>query len=559
MCAAKIEYPVSRLQYWAQTKPNTVYLTQPIGGRTIKYSWSRVLTEVSVMASYLQKYEKGSHIAIFSLNCAHWIMADLAIQMAGHISIPIYPTASKKSVEGILEHAETCAVFIGKLFEPEQDLQVIPDHLDKIAIYQAHANMPFFDAVVAQGQPIESPHQPDPTDLISIIYTSGTTGEPKGVMVAYRAVQASMDLIKNIIVVNQDDRFVSYLPLAHVAERMAVEFGALYHGAHVSFIRSLDTFTKDVKKAQPTIFFGVPRIWSKIKTSIEDKLGGAEKVHRLFMKPLIGTVLKKLLIRKLGFQNIRFALCAAAAVNLDVLKWYSQLGLKLNEAYGMSETCGLSHMMTQSQNRMGSVGKVIPGCECQLTEEGEILLRNPAMMVGYYKQADLTAKTLDADGWLHTGDLGSVDHHGYLYITGRVKDIFKTSKGKYIAPAPIEKIFQSELGLEHVLLMGDGFNQPFLVVSTFDSPHANDLHSFIQQCEQSLESVNKQLEKHERLSHLFISDQAWTTENGLLTPTMKNKRASIERLYHLKAESLMSQSTEKVLQISLNYLSSHAS
>ncbi|MGJ8662540.1 MAG: AMP-binding protein [Marinicella sp.] len=548
----KFNSPVSRLLHWADVKPDVVYLTQPIARDVVQYSWNRVLQEVSVMAQYLEKYDKGSHIAIFSLNCAHWIMADLAIQMAGHVSIPIYPTASQTTVEKILDHSETSAIFIGKMFEPAE-LDFLPDHIEQIAIYQSRESMPFFDDLVAQGQAINQIHQPGADDLMSIVYTSGTTGDPKGVMVSYRAINAAIDLVKSIVVINQQDRFVSYLPLAHVAERMSVEFGALYHGCHVAFIRSLETFTLDVKKARPTIFFGVPRIWTKIKSSIEDKLGGSERVKRILNMPVIGTLFKKLLIRKLGFQQVRFALCAAAAVNLDVLTWFKQLGLKLNEAYGMSETCGLSHMVKQDQECTGSVGKIIDGCEFKLSEEDEILLRNPAMMDGYYKQEELTANTIDADGWLHTGDLGKVDGEGYLYITGRIKDIFKTSKGKYIAPDPIEKIFQSKLETEHVLLMGDGFSQPFLVVSIAESPHANDLHSFLQLCERSLKSINVQLEKHERLSHVFISDQALTTENGLLTPTLKLKRNSIERLYHLEAESLMDQSDEKVMQISLNY------
>ncbi len=547
MCATKFKTPVNRLLHWAQQKPNAVYLTQPIADEVVEYTWSQVLHEVSSVASYLAQYPKGSHIAIISLNCAHWIMADLAIQMAGHISIPIYPTASKQTIEKILKHSAAKAVFLGKMFDPIKALDLLPQGYDQIAIYQAYSGMPYWQDLVADNIEIENPSTHQASDLVSIIYTSGTTGDPKGVMVSYRAIQASMDLVKSIVVINQQDRFVSYLPLAHVAERMAVEFAALYHGSHVSFIRSLESFTEDVKHAEPTIFFGVPRIWSKIKMAIEGKLGGAKVLNTFLRTPLLGSWLKKALLKKLGFQNVRYALCAAAAINKDVLQWYGNLGLKLNEAYGMSETCGLSHMTKQSDKKMGSVGRVIDGCECQLSASGEILLRNPAMMDGYYKQADLTAQTIDFEGWLHTGDLGEIDDQGFLYITGRVKDIFKTSKGKYIAPSPIEQRFQSALGIEHVILMGNGFSQPFMVISTFESSHADAPAELIQTCEQALTDINPTLEAQERVSHIFISHEGWNSENGMLTPTMKMIRGALEKHYQKKAEYSMSQSKDRVI------------
>ncbi len=546
MHSTQFQSPVDRLCHWAEVKPDVVYLTQPIVDRVIEYSWSQVKTEVSAMAQHLQQYPSGSHIGIISLNCAHWIMADLAIQMAGHISIPIYPTASADTIGKILEHASVKAVFLGKMFDPVQAPNLVPEHIDVIAIYQAYPDMPFWEKLVADNGSLNEPVTNQSDDLVSIVYTSGTTGDPKGVMVSYRAVHAAMNLIKSIIVINEQDRFISYLPLAHVAERMAVEFGALYNGAHVSFIRSLDSFTTDVAAAQPSIFFGVPRIWTKIKLGIEGKLGGAKVLNTLLRLPLLGSWLKQALVKKLGFQNVRFALCAAAAVNKDVLDWFGHLGLKLNEAYGMSETCGLSHMVKQSQTCTGSVGQIIAGCECKLTGSGEVLLRNPAMMDGYYKQPDLTAQTIDEDGWLHTGDLGEVDEQGYLYITGRVKDIFKTSKGKYIAPSPIEEKLQSLLAVDHVILMGNGFSQPFVVVSTHETSHAEDPSDLMTNSQQAMDQLNTELEPHERISHVFVSNLPWGPDNGLLTPTLKMKRTVIEKQYQKQAEQLMEASEEQV-------------
>jgi len=547
MSATQFESPINRLLFWAQKKPSEVYLSQPIKEQTIEYTWSQALNEVSRVAHYLARYPRGSHIAIISLNCAHWILADLAIQMAGHISIPIYPTASQETIEKVLKHSEASAVFLGKMFDIEKAPTLLTDEVDKLALYQPYPGMPFWSDLVNDNEPMSKPVTNHENDLVSIIYTSGTTGDPKGVMVSYRAICESMNLIKSIIIINEQDRFVSYLPLAHVAERMAVEFGALYHGAHVSFIRSLETFTADIKKAHPTIFFGVPRIWTKIKLAIETKLGGPKTLNFLFNVPLFGHWLKGALLKKLGFQDVRFALCAAAAVNKDVLKWFDCLGLKLNEAYGMSETCGLSHMVKQQQNCMGSVGQVIEGCECQLSTTGEVMLRNPAMMDGYYKQPELTAETINSDGWLHTGDLGVIDAAGFLYITGRVKDIFKTSKGKYISPTSIEQQFQSLLGIEQLILMGDGFSQPFLVVSVFESSFTNRAQELIEVCQHTLNDINPRLEPHERVSHVFISEELWSPDNGLLTPTLKMKRNALESFYQSKADDLMSASTERVM------------
>jgi long-chain acyl-CoA synthetase len=545
----EFQSPIERLYHWVNVRPDDIYLTQPIGDEVYQYTWRQVLDEVARMASYLQKYPQGSHIAIISLNCAHWIMADLAIQMAGHVSIPIYPTATKQTIEKILQHSEGRAVFLGKMFEPEKALELLPAGTDVIGIYQPYPDHPFWNDEVNNNQPIAEPANHQSDDLVSIVYTSGTTGDPKGVMVSYHAIFAAMDLVKNVIVINETDRFVSYLPLAHVAERMAIGFGALYYGAHVSFIRSLDMFTEDVRTAAPTIFFGVPRIWTKIKMAVESKLGGPRVLGWLLKLPLLGSWLKKALLKKLGFQNVRYALCAAAAVNKDVLEWFGDLGLKLNEAYGMSETCGLSHMVKPDQHCMGSVGQVIKGCECQLSASGEVLLRNPALMDGYYKQPELTAEVIDEAGWLHTGDLGEIDESGFLYITGRVKDIFKTSKGKYIAPLPFEQQFQSALGIEHLNLMGNGFTQPFMVVSVFDTNYADKPEELLALCQSTLQKVNATAEAHEKISHVLVSQQEWSTENGLLTPTLKMKRDAIERHYQHIAAQLMHNSKSTVILI----------
>lgn len=531
MPVAELNTPVSMLKHWAKKTPNRIYLSQPTADGVMTYTWSQVYDEVSRMAGYLRQYPTGSHIAILSLNCAHWIMADLAIQMAGHIAIPIYPTASRDTIANIIKHSESVLLMVGKLLDADSTLQKLPKKIAQISFYQTHPNRPFWQDIIRHQQPLPQPVMVRGHDLISIIYTSGTTGEPKGVMIPYRAVNAALDLIKHIIEVTPNDRFVSYLPMAHVAERMAIAFASVFYGTHVFFIHSLETFTTDVKAAQPTLFFGVPRIWTKIKQSVEQKMGGPVVLDTLLKIPILNRLLAKLLRKQLGFSAVRFALCAAAAVDRDVLLWFNRIGLKLNEAYGLSETCGLSHMVKQEQVCFGRVGQSIPGCECRLSEHGEILLRNPALMIGYYKQPELTAQAIDSEGWFHTGDLGTIDEHGFLAITGRNKDLFKTAKGQYIAPAAIELKCQSRLGVDHIILMGSGETQPFLLISLADSIYENNPASFKKIGRQELKNINQTLEPHQRISHIFISTDPWTPESGFLTPTLKLIRNNLEKHY----------------------------
>lgn len=519
------------LHHWAHKTPRRTYLTQPTAKGVMRYTWFEVYDEVSRMAQHLSQFPPRSHIAILSLNCGHWLMADLAIQMAGHITIPIYPTASLSTIKKVLSHSASKALFVGKLLDADDTLPQLPEQITKISIYQKHPKMPYWQDLVDKHHPISKPATVKADDLISIIYTSGTTGDPKGVMIPYRAVNAALELIKSIIVVTPDDRFVSYLPMAHVAERMAIGFASVFYGAQVFFIHSLDTFTEDVKAARPTVFFGVPRIWTKIKQAVTQKLGGPAVLNVLLATPLLNRYVAKLLRKQLGFSEVRFAICAAAAMDTDVLLWFKRIGLKLNEAYGLSETCGLSHMVKQEQDCIGRVGQLIPGCECKLSAEGEILLRNPALMAGYYKQPELTAQTIDEDGWLHTGDLGDIDEAGFLAIVGRSKDIFKTTKGQYIAPATIELMCQSKLQIDQVILMGAGHRQPFLLVTVAESKYHDNPTAFKKICQQQLPEINQQLESHQRMSHIFICNDPWTPQSGLLTPTLKIKRAPLEQHY----------------------------
>lgn len=523
------ESPIDRLFYWAEQQPDVTFLNQPIDNKIIRYSWQQAAHEVACVANYLSNLPPNSKVAIISLNCAHWMMADWAIMMAGHVSVPIYPTASQKTIDFVLRHAEVKAVFVGKLYDTEQVMSAIPDGIKKMSCYLPIQSLPFWDDLVAKNDALSYQSDISANQLMSIVYTSGTTGEPKGVMMAFNAANEVMKLINARVDVGPSDRYVSYLPLAHIAERMGVEFVTLYKGSQVFFVRSLDQFVVDVRRAKPTIFFGVPRIWQKLKMAIDDKLGGSESTCKKLNLPFIGQLLKRLILRRMGFSHLRFAISAAAPVSKSLLKWYQQLGIKVNEAYGMTESSGLSHMTANDSTLFGSVGQPLPGCECHITAQGEVCIRNPAVMLGYYKKPELTQSVIDEDGWLHTGDLGHEDDLGNLFISGRIKDLFKTAKGKYVAPIPIEAQVLRRLAVEHVVLMGSGLGQPVLVVSVAQA-YLNSA-VFEKKCMDLLTDLQTTLEAHEKPSHVFMSGYAWSPENGLLTPTLKIQRQHVEGYY----------------------------
>ncbi len=550
MTANAFVSPVEKFKFWVKENPEAVYLRQPKGSQWKTTSWAEAYSQVLAMASYLSKFPEGTRIAIYSLNCAQWIIADLAILISGHISVPIYPTASSKTVSQILEHSGASLVFIGKLSEGVE-FSYFPDELEKIAIFGAREGMPFWDNVLAtvveQNDDIVAPDfEAKETDIATLVYTSGTTGHPKGVMLSYRALFKAMDCVRQNIQLSNSERFFSYLPLAHIAERMVVEINSFYFGGMISFVESLDHFSENLKQTQPTVFFGVPRIWVKLMQGVQKKLGGASVSSTLMTLPVLGKLLKKKIIKGLGFGQVKFAISAAAAISPEVLRWFQDLGLEIVEVYGLSETTGISHMNVPGKIKIGSVGKAIPETDFQLTESGEILIRSPNLMTGYYNAPDLTDAAIQ-DGWFRTGDLGKVDDEGYLTITGRAKEIFKTSKGKYISPSPIESKLQPALGVEQLLVAGAELPQPIVIAVVLDKALWKDRENAEKQLNKLLTEVNSTLEKHEQLSHLIVVADEWTIETGMMTPTLKLRRQQIEDHYQSVMQQL--KKTQRIVWI----------
>jgi long-subunit acyl-CoA synthetase (AMP-forming) len=518
--------------------PNKRYLVQPLGGgRVEELSWSEVGEQARRAASWLRGHDlpQGSRVAIISKNCAHWIIADLAIWMAGHVSVPLYPNLTADSARQVLEHSESALAFIGKLDDWPAMAGGVPQGVATIALpIHPEGEFDYSWADLQASSPIRDTPKGAPDQLATIIYTSGTTGTPKGVMHNFSnfafAANHGMDLFGT----GEDDRLLSYLPLCHVAERMFVEMASIYAGQTVFFAESLDTFLDDLRRARPTAIFGVPRIWTKFQMGVYAKMP-AQKLDRLLRLPIIGRMVGRKVLAGLGLDAVRYALCGAAPVPGALLDWYKRLGLDVLEVYGMTENCGYSHVCRSGKQKPGWIGQNSPGVEVRISEEGEVLVRSGATMQGYFKDLEKTAETITADGYLRTGDKGEQDADGNLRLTGRIKEIFKTSKGKYVAPAPIENRLAVHPRIEQVCVVGDGLPQPMALCVLSEVGRQEAANSARSELEVSLrsllEEVNGDLDKHERLLGLVLVKEVWAVDNGFLTPTLKIKRNIVEDAY----------------------------
>ena len=530
-----------------KTRARDIWLTQPMGGGVVKdLTWAEAMAEARSMAAHLiaRDLPRGTKIALFSKNCAWWFLADIAIWMAGHVTVPLYPTLTPETIRQILDHSEAKLAFVGKLDGFAAMKGGLPDDLPLIVMPLA----PKIDArdvsswsdIVAKTKPLESSPTRDPDELATIIYTSGSTGTPKGVMHSFRTMCSGLTVLEEYAI-TANDRMLSYLPLAHVLERVVVETPSIAAGLRVYFAESLSTFVADMVRARPTIFISVPRLWSKFQQGVFTKLPPA-RLALLLKIPIVRGFIQKKVLRGLGLAEVRFAVSGSAPIPKELLDWYRTLGLELLEAYGMTENFAVSHATKLGEVRVGYVGTVRPGVVQKILESGELLVKSPGNMLGYYKADELTREVLDAEGFVHTGDRGEIDEKGRLKITGRVKELFKTSKGTYVAPSPIENALLLHDDVEQALVSGASMPQPFgLVVlseaarARAEAPGGRD--ALTKSLEGLLDRTNPTLDAHEQLEKIVVARDSWTIENGLLTPTMKVKRGAIEQRYASRVEN----------------------
>jgi long-chain acyl-CoA synthetase len=523
--------PLHAFYHWERETPDNIFLSQPVDGRQITWTFGKAAAEIRTIASALKSLglPPKSNIAMLSKNCAHWVMSDIAIWMAGHVSVPLYPTISAETIRQILEHCDAKVLFVGKLDNFSEQRSGIPPSTRCISFsLYGEKEGEQWDDLLTKHAPLQAVVDRSPEELATIKYTSGTTGKPKGVMITFQALHHTTTTgLRGFGVKPHGQRFFSYLPLSHIAERILIEMGGIYSGAAIHFSESLEKFPQNLMDTQPTIFLAVPRIWAKFREKIEQKM---PKLDTLLKVPVVSTIVKKAIRKKLGLSKATWILTGAAPIAVPLLEWFQRIGITIHEVYGMTENLAYSHLNLH-EVRFGSVGKPWSDVSVKISEEGEIQMKHAGLMSGYYREPEMTAEVFTRDGFLRTGDKGEVDQDGFLTITGRIKDQFKTDKAKYVDPAPIELKLLSNPDIEQVCVVGMGIPQPIALTVLSQAGKNKSKEMLKESLSKTIAEVNQSLESYERIKAAVVLKEDWTIENGFMTPSLKVKRNEVEKIH----------------------------
>jgi long-chain acyl-CoA synthetase len=523
--------PLEQFLKWEKENPDRIFLRQPINGVWKTWTWAQAGNEARRIAQGFHSLglKEGDHIAILSKNCAQWIIADIASMMAGCVSIPIYPTLSAAAIEPILIHSESKAIIIGKLDDFKSQGNGIPANLIRISVDMFGIKERYtVEELIDKNEPLDDLYSWKKDEILTIIYTSGTTGKSKGVMHTAGAFSAVITAAIQQLELPMQPELISYLPLSHIAEKVGIEMNALFTCGTISFAGSLESFAKNLAEIQPNIFFAVPRIWQKMREGVLSKVS-QRKLGIILLIPLVNSFFKKSLKKKMGFSRVSHFYSAAAPISVELQQWYQKLGIIIYQAYGMTEDCVYSHFCGPKAHKFGTVGKALPGVQVKIADDGEIRMKSEGNMKGYFKEPQMTAEAFDQENYLKTGDMGEYDSEGFLKITGRVKDQFKTDKGKYISPAPIEVKLLSNTDIEHACIVGTGVPQPMALICLSDSGKKKTNDELMKALTESLSLINPSLEKFEKIEKMVIMKENWTIANNMITPSLKVKRNEIEK------------------------------
>lgn len=568
------------------TYDKQVALAQKIDGQWKTYS-SRDLKKIvdnlglAFLASGIDKDEK---VAIISNNRPEWNFVDLALQQIGAISVPMYPTISAEDYKYIFEHAEVKQVFVGDE-EIYQKALLASEGTDiRIFSFDRIEGCENWEEFLVSGETgdlalLEEKKEAIQThDTFTIIYTSGTTGRPKGVMLSHANVIHNVFAVEDRLVVEKGiASALSFLPLCHIYERTG-SFCFMYMGVSIYYAESMETIGDNLKEIQPHVFNTVPRLLEKVYDKIVSKgyeLTGIKK--SLFFWALnLGLKYEPnknqgwwynfqlKMANKIIFSKWREALggnimqinSGASALQPRLARVFWAAQIPVCEGYGLTETSPVisASICNHDEIRIGMVGKLVKDVEVKIAEDGEILVKGPNVMQGYYKQPDLTAEVIDESGWFHTGDIGEINEGTYLKITDRKKEMFKTSGGKYIAPQPMENKFKESPLIEQVLVVGENKNYPSaLIVPSIaglqdwcrhkDIPYTTDDEmlakpEIVEKYQKEIDRLNKYFGKWEQIKRFKILKEQWNVETGELTPTMKLKRKVIHQKYAKEIDSL---------------------
>lgn len=531
--------PLEILRRHVSERGDQTFLHQPVNRQLKTWTWKEVDSDARKIAQGLHDLglNPGDRVAIFAKNSAEWFITDLAIMMAGMVSVPIYATAGEDIIRHVIEHSGAKAVFVGKLDDTQAGAKVLDGSVPRIGYpYETVPHDHRWSDWVRDKQPMETIADVGLDDLMTLVYTSGSTGKPKGVLLNYSHFAAAATANQNLINLDPDkDRMVSYLPLAHITERGVIEGTTLYSGCPVYFVESLATFVDDLKVARPTAFLSVPRLWTRFQAGIHEKMPEA-KLQKLLKIPLLGKLVAKKIRQGLGLNEVHTFGSGSAPISPSILQWYYQLGMPICEAWGMTETTGLSTCNIPFRaERLGTIGVPIECLQARISEDGELQVRGDTVFSEYYNNPEATASAFE-DGWFKTGDKATQNPDGSFVIVGRLKEEFKTTKGKYVTPVPIESRLAANPDIEQVCVMGAGRTQPVAVVVAAQHLHGADRTALRASLQQTLDTVNASLEAHQKLDGILVTEDIWDIENDLLTPTLKLRRAQIEELYAPKLE-----------------------
>lgn len=583
-------------RYQESVKPLDVMMTSKYKGEWRPYSTREFIDTMDCVSRGLMHMgmKAGDKVALISHNNrCEWNIMDAGILQAGGIDVPIYPTMTEDDYTYILNHSESrwCFVSNEELFHKVNNIKDKVPGLEGIYTFEPVNGAAQWTEVTEKGkdssndaelrQRAESIKE---DDLATLIYTSGTTGVPKGVMLTHRNISsnavASRDRLPHIVFGSA--RTLSFLPVCHIYERM-IHYLYMYGGATIYFAESLETIKEDLNLSKPQVFTAVPRLLEKFYDGIVAKGTSAGGIKKLLFEWAVGLALKwepegkngawyefKLgIARKLVFSKVKAALglteieavaSGSAALQPRLARFFNGAGIPVFEGYGLTETSPVISVNSMNQPgyiRIGTVGKVLKDVEVKIAEDGEILCKGPNVMIGYYKDPERTAEVLK-DGWFSTGDIGELSDDGFLRITDRKKEIFKTSGGKYVAPQLIENTLKESILIEQVIVVGESRNFPAaLIVPNFealktwcgrhDIPYTNPSemirHPKIEaRIWRDVEKSNQRFGKWEQIKSMRLLDELFTIESGELTPTMKLKRKPIIQKYTTLIDSIYSNS-----------------
>ncbi|MFC4347329.1 AMP-dependent synthetase/ligase [Kordiimonas lipolytica] len=517
------------LAFWAKEKPDVSFLVDLKAGEQIPVSWAETAETVDRAARAIHTHfgKSGHKTAILSKNRAHWILADLAILASGSVAVPVFTTMRPETFHYVLDFADVELLFLGESANWAEVKAHVPAGITIVTlpgVDAAEGDMTW-DEFLALGDGKPTPQGHGPEDVATLIFTSGTTGKPKGVMHSMGSLGRATHTLVEQTESGTGWNFISYLPLAHLAERLIIELHALRIGGTIFFNESLETFGQDLALAKPNYFFGVPRIWDKLSSAVIAGTEGGTEALRAALTGPHADMAAAAVRDKLGLASVEKLVSTTAPVPPHIKEWFKLFGLPLMDGYGQTEILPLA-TTPMGSNKPHTVGRPAPGVEVRITEEGELIARGPGCSLGYYKMPEKTAETF-RDGWVYTGDRAELDEDGFVILKGRVKETFKTAKGKYVAPMPIEAKFLESDYLDQACLVGHGMPQTVLLLVIAELAEGLARDAIEAHVRERVAEINPTLERHAQVGAVLVAPEAWTIENGILTHTMKVRRERV--------------------------------